>query len=294
MSEFLFKGTGVALITPFKKDESIDWQAFEKLIEHCINGKLDYLVLQGTTGESPSITAEERAQLIVFTAEKVNGRCPLVLGLGGNSTHQVVHALQHTNLIGYQAILSVCPYYNKPNQAGIIKHYNMVADMSPLPIILYNVPGRTGVNMTADTQLTLAKHKNIIATKEASGDIEQMMTIIKDKPENFELISGDDSLTYAITALGGKGVISVIAQLIPNHFSEMVRTALSGNFAEAKKLHYKSLDLCRVIFADGSPGGIKHLLNKIGIGETTLRLPLSNVNNHTADALEKAWQKFNN
>jgi len=293
MNKFLYKGTGVALITPFKKDESIDWQAFEKLIEHCINGKLDYLVLQGTTGESPAITADERAQLITYTAEMVNGRCPLVLGLGGNSTHQVVHAVQHTNLNGYQAILSVCPYYNKPNQAGIIQHYTMLADMSPLPIILYNVPGRTGVNMTAETQLTLAKHPNIIATKEASGDIEQMMTIIKNKPENFELISGDDSLTFAITALGGSGVISVIAQLIPHHFSEMVRKALDGKIDEARTLHYKSLDLCRVIFADGSPGGIKHLLNKIGIGETTLRLPLSNVNRQTAEALETAWQKFN-
>ncbi len=293
MNNFLFKGTGVALVTPFKKDESIDWQAFEKLIEHCINGKLEYLVLQGTTGESPSITTEERLQLIDFTAEKVNGRVPLVLGLGGNNTYQVEQALQHTNLQGYQAILSVCPYYNKPNQSGMIAHYTRVADASPLPIIMYNVPGRTGVNMSAETQVTLGAHANIIATKEASGDIEQMMTIIKNKPQNFELISGDDSLTYAICALGGVGVISVLAQFIPNHFSEMVRKILNKEVDAALSLHYKSLDLCRVIFADGNPGGIKHLLNKIGIGETTLRLPLVNVNSEVANKLDVAWAAFN-
>ncbi len=293
MEQFNFKGTGVALITPFNKDETIDWEAFKAIIDHCIDGGLDYLVLQGTTGESPSITQAEREELIVFTAKYVAKRCPLVLGLGGNSTYQVVYALQHTNLQGYQAILSVCPYYNKPNQMGIIAHYQQVADNSPLPIILYNVPGRTGVNMTSETQLILAKHPNIIATKEASGDIEQMMSIIKNKPLNFELISGDDSLTFPILCVGGIGVISVIAQLIPKHFSNMVRLSLAGKVTEASILHYGSLDLCRAIFKDGSPGGIKHLLHQAGFCQTTLRLPLVNINNSTADLLAETWLDFN-
>ena len=197
MSDFLLRGTGVALVTPFKKDESIDWDALKTLVNHCVDGNLDYLVIQGTTGESPAITPEEKERMVDFIADLAAGKLPLVLGIGGNNTYHVEHMLQHTNLDRIDAVLSVCPHYNKPNQQGIINHYRRVADASPKPIVLYNVPGRTGVNMSVDTQLTLANHPNIIATKEASGDLEQMMTIIQNKPDNFELISGDDSLNIS-------------------------------------------------------------------------------------------------
>ncbi len=293
MSNFKLKGTGVALITPFKQDQSIDWMALEKILEHCIAGGLDYLVVQGTTGESPTITPEEKDGLIGFIAEKVNGRCPLVLGIGGNSTHQVEYALQHSNLDPFEAVLSVCPYYNKPNQSGIIQHYTRLADMSPRPIILYNVPGRTGTNMTAETQLKLAEHPNIIATKEASGDLEQMMTIVQGKPEGFELISGDDSLTFPIMGIGGVGVISVIAQLIPNHFSGMVNAALNGDWDNAREMHYKSLDLCRDIFIDGSPGGIKFLMKHAGLCDSPMRLPLAPIGQEAEQTLLNTWKQFN-
>jgi len=292
MSDFLLKGTGVALVTPFKPDESIDWEALKKLVNFCVDGNIDYLVIQGTTGESPAITAEEKELMVEFIADLAAGKLPLVLGIGGNNTYQVEHMLQHTNLDHIDAILSVCPYYNKPNQQGIINHYRRVADASPKPIILYNVPGRTGINMTADTQLTLANHPNIIATKEASGDLEQMMTIIQNKPDGFELISGDDSLTFPIMAIGGMGVTSVIAQFIPTHFTNMVNACLTGDFAKGRELHYKSLGLCRAIFADGSPGGIKHLLSKIEICGTQLRMPLANVNQDTEELLEAEWACF--
>ena len=293
MSDFLLKGTGVALVTPFKKDESIDWDALKRIVNHCVDGNIDYLVIQGTTGESPAITSEEKDAIVLFIADSASGKLPLVLGIGGNNTYLVEHAVQHANLEHIDAVLSVCPYYNKPNQQGIINHYNRVADASPKPIILYNVPGRTGVNMTAETQLTLANHPNIIATKEASGDMEQMMTVIQNKPEGFELISGDDSLTFPIMAIGGIGVTSVIAQLIPKHFSDMVNACLAGDFEKGKRLHYHSLGLCRAIFADGSPGGIKHLMSKEELCGTTLRLPLANVNQDTEELLEAEWACFN-
>jgi 4-hydroxy-tetrahydrodipicolinate synthase len=293
MNNFLLRGTGVAMITPFKKDESIDWEAVKKLSNHLVDNGIDYLVIQGTTGESPSITAEEKEMLVQTIASEVEGKVPLVLGIGGNNTYQVEHLLQHTNLEQIDAVLSVCPYYNKPNQEGIKKHYRRVADASPKPIILYNVPGRTGINMTAETQLELANHPNIIATKEASGDLEQMMTIIQNKPLDFELISGDDSLTYPIMAIGGAGVTSVVAHLVPKEFSQMVNLCLQGEYEKAQKIHYKCLGLCRAIFADGSPGGVKHLLEKQGLSTTTLRLPLANVNEETEQLLEAEWAVYN-
>lgn len=293
MDNFILRGTGVAMITPFKQDESIDWEAVKKLSNHLVDNGIDYLVIQGTTGESPSITPEEKEMLVQTIAAEVEGKVPLVLGIGGNNTYQVEHALQHTNLEQIDAVLSVCPYYNKPNQEGIKKHYKRIADASPKPIILYNVPGRTGVNMTAETQLELANHPNIIATKEASGDLEQMMTIVQNKPEGFELISGDDSLTYPIMAIGGAGVTSVVAHLVPNAFSKMVDLCLRGEYNEARKIHYKCLGLCRAIFADGSPGGVKHLLAKQGLSSTTLRLPLANVNEETEQLLEAEWAVYN-
>lgn len=293
MSNFLLKGTGVALVTPFKQDESIDWDALKKIVHHCLDGGIDYLVIQGTTGESPAITPEEKEMMVEVIANEVNGKIPLVLGIGGNNTYHVEHLLQHTNLQRIDAVLSVCPYYNKPNQQGIINHYTRVADVSPKPVILYNVPGRTGVNMSVATQLELAKHPNIIATKEASGDLEQMMSIIQQKPDGFELISGDDSLTYPIMCIGGIGVTSVVAHLMPTHFSDMVNNCLAGNFEKARTQHYKSLGLCRAIFADGSPGGVKHLMNKMSLCSTKLRMPLANVNKSTEELLEKEWAKFN-
>lgn len=293
MDDFILKGTGVAMITPFKEDESIDWEAVKKIANHLVDNGIDYLVIQGTTGESPSITAEEKEMLVQVIAAEVDGKVPLVLGIGGNNTYQVEHLLQHTNLEQIDAVLSVCPYYNKPNQEGIKKHYKRIADASPKPIILYNVPGRTGVNMTAETQLELANHHNIIATKEASGDLEQMMTIIQNKPENFELISGDDSLTFPIMAIGGIGVTSVVAHLVPNEFSQMVNLCLEGKYEDARKLHYRCLGLCRAIFADGSPGGVKHLLAQQGLCTDMVRLPLANVNEDTQQLLEAEWAVFN-
>ncbi|HYG15092.1 MAG TPA: 4-hydroxy-tetrahydrodipicolinate synthase, partial [Bacteroidia bacterium] len=256
-----FKGTGVAIVTPFKSNEEIDFAGLEKVTEHIINGKCEYIVVLGTTGESVTLTKDEKKQVAETIKRVNNGRVQLVIGIGGSNTHEVLDYISHFDFTGFDAVLSVCPYYNKPNQQGIINHYTAIADASPLPIILYNVPGRTGVNMTAATTLKLAQHENIIAMKEASGNFEQCMQIIKNKPEGFLVISGDDAITLPLIAAGMDGVISVIANAYPADFSEMVRLALAGNFEAARKLHYKLLDHSITIFADGSPGGIKEILN---------------------------------
>lgn len=271
------KGTGVAIVTPFKSNEEIDFAGLEKVTEHIINGKCEYIVVLGTTGESVTLTKEEKQQVADTIKRVNNGRVPLVIGIGGSNTREVLDYIGHFDFTGFDAVLSVSPYYNKPNQQGIINHYTAIADASPLPIILYNVPGRTGSNMTAATTLKLAQHKNIIGMKEASGNFEQCMQIIKNKPEGFLVISGDDAITLPLIAAGMDGVISVIANAYPADFSEMVRMALAGNFEAARKLHYKLLDLSITIFADGSPGGIKELLNYMNICGTAVRPPLANV-----------------
>lgn len=280
-------GTGTALITPFNNDHSIDFDALSRIIEQQITGGTNYFVMLGTTGESATLSNEEKSA-VVSHIKKVNaGRLPLVLGVGGNNTSDVVEQLKSLDSDGLTAILSVSPYYNKPNQQGIIYHYNEVANASPLPIILYNVPGRTGSNMTASTQLELAKHPNIVATKEASGNMEQVMSILKDKPTDFLVISGDDALTFPILACGGSGVISVINHIFPRTFSGMVKSALQGDFIAAKAAHERVLESSIAIFADGSPGGIKTMLHEKQLCGTAVRPPLWQVNAQVDDNLRK-------
>ena len=280
-------GTGTALITPFNNDHSIDFDALSRIIEQQIAGGTNYFVMLGTTGESATLSNEEK-RAVVSHIKKVNaGRLPLVLGVGGNNTSDVVEQLKSLDTDGLTAILSVSPYYNKPNQQGIIYHYTEVANASPLPVILYNVPGRTGSNMTASTQLELAKHPNIVATKEASGNMEQVMSILKDKPADFLVISGDDALTFPILACGGSGVISVINHIFPRTFSGMVKSALQGDIIAARAAHERVLESSIAIFADGSPGGIKTMLHEKQLCGTAVRPPLWQVNAQVDENLRK-------
>jgi len=280
-------GTGTALITPFTEDYRIDFDALSRIIEQQIAGGTNYFVMLGTTGESVTLSKEEKAAVVTHIKTVNAGRLPLVLGVGGNYTAEVVNQLKNLDTNGLTAILSVSPYYNKPNQQGILHHYKEVADNSPLPIILYNVPGRTGSNMTAATQLELAKHPNIVATKEASGNMEQVMTLLANKPHDFLVISGDDALTLPILACGGSGVISVINHIFPRTFSGMVKSALQGNFSEAKVAHERILESAIAIFSDGSPGGIKTMLNEKQLCGTTVSPPLWQVNPQVDSQLRK-------
>jgi 4-hydroxy-tetrahydrodipicolinate synthase len=273
------KGTGVALVTPFNTDYSIDFDALSNIIEHCISGGLEYLVALGTTGEGPTLNKDEKKQVYAFIAEQTKGRIPVVAGIGGNDTREVVDTIKGFDFTGYEAILSVSPYYNRPNQEGIYLHYMELAKVAPKPIIIYNVPARTGAGLSAATTLRLAKASDkFIATKEASGNPEIFMDILKDKPANFSVISGDDNLTLPFIAMGMTGVISVIAQAFPKPFSDMVRLGLAGKFEEARALHYKLYDVMKMIYADGSPGGVKILLNELGLCKNVVRLPLAPVN----------------
>lgn len=270
-----FRGTGVAIITPFHQDGKIDWQSFEKIINHIINGKCDYLVILGTTGESATIHGNEKQEIFSFVNKVNSNRLALVAGIGGNDTQEVVTALQFFDLTGYDAILSVSPYYNKPNQEGIFQHYKLIDAASPLPIIMYNVPGRTGQNMTAATQLRIATEcKNIFATKEASGNFDQIMQLIKSKPKDFMVISGDDGITLPMIACGADGVISVVANAYPKDSSEMVRQCLNGDFENAKTLHYKYTDIINSMFEEGSPSGVKAYLSEMGLCKNYFRMPV--------------------
>lgn len=288
-----FKGTGVAIVTPFKSDKSVDYDALEKLVEHLIQNGIDYLVVQGTTGESVTLTKKEKADTLAFVIKINNNRLPVVLGLGGNCTQTIVDALKTTDFTGVDAILSVSPYYNKPTQEGIYQHYKAIAEASPLPIILYNVPGRTSSNILASTTLRLANDfNNIIAVKEASGNLEQCMEIIKNKPSNFLVISGDDALTLPIIASGGNGVISVLANAFPKGFSAMVNAALNGNIKEAQDLHYKHFDIIHYLFCEGNPAGIKATLKILGITDDAVRLPLVNVSETTYNKIKELTSKI--
>lgn len=268
-------GTGVALVTPFHKNGSVDEKGLENLIEHLIAGGVDYLVALGTTAETATLSDSEKEVIVSLVLTINNGRLPVVLGLGGNNTAEIIKKAEEYDFDEIAALLSVSPYYNKPTQEGIYQHYKAIAKAMPRPVILYNVPGRTSSNLTAETTLRLAHDvENIIGTKEASGDLEQIMRIIAHKPADFEVISGDDALTLPILSAGGSGVISVIANAFPGKFSDMVRLALKENFTEARLLHYKLLELIRLIFAEGNPAGIKALLSERGICEDVVRLPL--------------------
>ncbi|ROT08936.1 4-hydroxy-tetrahydrodipicolinate synthase [Muribaculaceae bacterium Isolate-104 (HZI)] len=275
MSRFDLRGMGVALVTPFKKDKSIDFDALAKLLDYQIKSGADYLVALGTTAETATLSSKEKDELKRFIAERVAGRVPLVIGCGGNNTAAVIEELKTLNTDDFGAVLSVVPYYNKPSQEGIYQHYSAIAKSSPLPIILYNVPGRTGVNMSAETTLRLAaEHPNIIGVKEASGNISQMDEIIKKKHPDFLVISGDDGITFPLITLGAAGVISVIGNAFPKEFSKMVRLALNGDYDAARNIHHKFTDLFSLLFIDGNPAGVKCLLHAMGFIENELRLPL--------------------
>lgn len=275
MSKINLEGLGVALVTPFRQDKQIDFEALGRLIDHCIDGGADYLVVLGTTGETPALMDNEKKMIRDFVRQRTEGRIPLVIGHGGNNTQALVDTLAEDNFEGYEAILSVVPFYNKPSQEGIFQHYKAISEASELPVILYNVPGRTGVNMTAETTLRLAKEcPNIIGIKEASGNFSQIDTIIKNKPENFQVISGDDAITYPLMTLGAVGVISVIGNAYPKEFGEMVRLCLAGRFKEALPIHHRFTELFGLLFVDGNPAGVKCALNALNLCENILRLPL--------------------
>jgi 4-hydroxy-tetrahydrodipicolinate synthase len=288
-----FRGTGVAIVTPFKADGSIDFPALTKVIDHIIKGKCEYLVVMGTTGESPALSKEEKKQVLTHSLEAIAGRVPVVYGIGGNDTREVVHQLETTDLVGVSGILSVGPYYNKPSQRGIYEHFKAVAEAAPLPVILYNVPGRTAMNISAETTLRLAHDfPRIAGIKEASGNFDQIMAIIKDRPDDFLVISGDDALTLPMIAAGADGVISVVANAFPRIFSDMVRLCLEGNFAAARPQHYRLTDFTRLCFADGSPAGVKEALDLMKLGKPGVRLPLWAVNETVKAAIRAEVRKI--
>lgn len=286
-------GMGIALITPFKADKSIDFKALASLIDYQIINGADYIVVLGTTAETPTLTSDERREVREFVTSRVNGRVPLVLGLGGNSTTAVVEEINKTDLSEFSAILSVTPYYNKPSQEGLFQHYKMISEASPRPVILYNVPGRTGVNMTAETTLRIASScENVIAIKEASGNMSQMDEIIKRKPADFMVISGDDGITFPLITLGAVGVISVIGNAFPNEFSRMVRLALDGRYEQALQIHHRFTELFNLLFVDGNPAGVKCVLNAMGFIENELRLPLVPTRITTNDKIRQVLDSF--
>lgn len=275
MAKINLRGMGVALITPFKENGEVDYPALSRLIDYQLQNGTDYLVALGTTAETPTLTPAEQKEIIRMVVSKVNGKIPIVLGVGGNNTQAVVDKLRTDDFSGIDAILSVVPFYNKPSQEGIYQHYKHIAQATPLPVILYNVPGRTGVNMSAETTLRLAREfENIVAIKEASGNMTQMDDIIKNKPADFEVISGDDGITFPLITLGAVGVISVIGNAFPKEFSRMVRLALAGDYANALTIHHSFTELFELLFLDGNPAGVKSMLSMMGYIENELRLPL--------------------
>ena len=296
MKHSLFSGTGVALITPFRRQqESVDFTKLEALIEHIITSNVDYIVALGTTSEAATMTESERNAVQEFIVETVAGRKPIVLGLGGNNTLHLTDTLARTNFEGISGVLSVTPYYNKPNQRGLLAHYRAVAEASPVPVIIYNVPGRTGVNLSAETTLTLANEcPNIAGIKEASGNIPQVMEIIRQRPQGFLVISGDDALTLPMLALGADGVISVVANALPSEMSLMVRSAMKGDWKKALPLHYRMLPLMNAIFEEGNPTGIKALLEADGRITNVLRMPLVKASKTLTNKLSTLLNEFRN
>jgi 4-hydroxy-tetrahydrodipicolinate synthase len=294
MIQSRLKGTGVALVTPFNSLHEIDYAQLGKLIDFCIEGGVEYLVSLGTTGESVSLSKSEKAAVLKFTVEHNAGRVAVVAGFGGNNTAQVIEDIEQADLNGVDAILSVSPYYNKPTQDGIYAHYKAVASASPKPIILYNVPGRTGSNIKAETTLRLANEvPNVIGIKEASGDFSQCMNLAKNKPENFLLISGDDNITLGLIAYGFDGVISVVGQAFPKIFSEMVRQSLMGDFTTARNLHYKLNDITDMLFAEGNPGGVKYVLELQKVCGSEMRLPLVSISDELKNKIRNEFKKIN-
>lgn len=279
---------GVALVTPFKKNKEVDFEAFQRLIDYQLLNGTDYIVALGTTAETPTLKEKEREEIVRRVVKQVDGEIPIIMGVGGNNTAQLVHTLNTFDFTGVSAILSVTPYYNKPTQEGLFQHYRALSEASPLPIILYNVPGRTGVNLLAETTLRIAREcKNVIAIKEASGNMEQINRIIADKPEGFSVISGDDSMTLPIIKAGGIGVISVLGNAFPKQFVKVVHSALNGNMKEAEEDAAVFSEMIRLLFVDGNPAGVKCMLHEMGFIENELRLPLVPVSDETAVCIRK-------
>lgn len=275
MARNIFKGLGIALITPFTLDGKVDYKSLKRLLEYQLANGADFLCILATTGEAPCLTGQEKDELTAFIKDIVRGRIPILKYCGGNNTAAVVEEIKTTNWTGIDGILSICPYYNKPSQEGLYQHFKAIAEASPLPIVLYNVPGRTGINMKAETTVKLAKDfSNIIAVKEASGSLEQVDEIIKNKPDHFDVISGDDALTFSMIASGAAGVISVIGNALPREFSRMIRLEFKGEYEPARKIHHMFTELYSLLFVDGNPAGCKALLNDMGMIENVLRLPL--------------------
>lgn len=288
-----FKGTGVAIITPFKNDSSIDFSALGRVVNHVIKGGVNYIVAMGTTGEASTLTKDEKQALISYVIEAVDSRVPLVIGIGGNNTNEVINLIRDTDPEGVDGILSVAPYYNKPSQRGLFQHFKAIANSSPLPVIIYNVPGRTSCNISSDTCIELAHEcENIVAVKEASGDIAQIMRIIKGKPENFLVISGDDMMTLPIIAAGGAGVISVLANAFPAECSEMVSLAVKNNFKAAREIQFRFMEAIDLLFADGNPSGAKAFLSIMNICQNNLRLPLVPVNRTIYSRIQKFLEEI--
>ena len=292
MKNNIFKGTGIALITPFKQDHSVDVEALDKIVNHVIDNGADFLVVLGTTSEAPTLTAEEKKLVINTILKTNNNRLPVLLGMGGNNTQAVIEAVRAQVFTGIQGILSVVPYYNKPNQRGMKAHFEAIADASPVPVVVYNVPGRVGVNLQAATCVDLAKHPNIIAVKEASGNLQQIMEILRDKPADFDVLSGDDGITQPLMALGAQGVISVAANAYTKPFSRMMRAMKEGRTEEALRLHFAMLKMNQLIFADGNPAGIKCLMSHMGLCENVLRLPLVKANEKVEADIIEEWERL--
>ncbi|WP_421830770.1 4-hydroxy-tetrahydrodipicolinate synthase [Larkinella sp.] len=286
-----FHGVGVAIVTPFNDDLTIDFDGFGRVVQHITDGGVDYIVLQGTTGESPTVTKSEKKQLLQYLKENNPKKLPIVYGIGGNATPEVVQTIKDTDFEGIDAILSVCPYYNKPGRRGVIEHFTRIADASPVPVILYNIPPRTGINMTAETVCTLAQHPNIIGVKEASCIIEQCMEIVRDKPEDFLLISGDDVQGVPIISIGGVGVMSVVANALPAKFTNMIHAALQGDFAFARTELGHFLRIDPLLYEEGNPVGIKKILEILGLISSTVRLPLYTASDDLGERMREVLQR---
>ena len=271
----IFKGLGIALVTPFKEDGSVDYDALLRLLDYQLENGADFFCILATTGETPTLTAEEKKRIKDLIVDKVQARVPILMGCGGNNTAAVVDELKTGDFKGIDGILSVCPYYNKPSQEGLYQHFKAIAAATSLPVVLYNVPGRTGVNLKAETTVRLARDcQNIVAIKEASGNLEQVDEIIKNKPRDFDVISGDDSLTFPMISCGAVGVISVIGNALPKEFSKMIRLQMKGEYDPARIIHHRFTDLFSLLFVDGNPAGVKAMLHEMGFIENVLRLPL--------------------
>ena len=275
MAHNIFKGLGIALITPFTSDGSVDYDALKRIIDYQLDNGADFLCIPATTGETPCLTKDEKSAIKTLVVNRVKGRVPILMGCGGNNTRAVVEEIRETDWLGVSGVLSVCPYYNKPSQEGLYRHFKAIAEASPLPVVLYNVPGRTGINLKAETTVRLAEDcENIIAIKEAGGSLEQVDEIIKNKPARFDVISGDDALTFPMIASGAAGVISVIGNALPKEFSRMIRLEFNGEYEAARKIHHRFTELYSLLFVDGNPAGVKALLHEMGMIENELRLPL--------------------